>query len=226
MLRSVHHAAHHVHPSQVWCRTFKKQVPLELSTAGKIAQQHDEASSPSLKHRRPPIPRYQMSAGGRREPVPEARPLGAADGGRSDPSDASIEKRLQSEEELVQKLVEDALRPPDEAEEEARARLVAQYESLPQQHAYVALCSIFKNEHGHVEQWIDYHRWLGVGKFYVFDHSSSPPLSGELERYILEGIVEVHYFSGNSWQLDAGRYNSSSRTFLSPQAWAYDSCFK
>ena len=38
--------------------------------------------------------------------------------------------------------------------------------------------------------------------------------------------MEVFYFSGNSWQLDAPRYNSSSREFLSPQTWAYDNCFR
>ena len=43
---------------------------------------------------------------------------------------------------------------------------------------------------------------------------------------MLEGLVEVFYFSGNSWQLDAPRYNSSSRAFLSPQTWAYDNCFR
>ena len=45
----------------------------------------------------------------------------------------------------------DALTAPDGEEgasEAAAARLVQQYEAQAREHAYVALCSIFKNEHG------------------------------------------------------------------------------
>ena len=48
-------------------------------------------------------------------------------------------------------MVVDALSAP-EGEEGAReaeaAKLLKQYEAQAQEHAYVALCSIFKNEHG------------------------------------------------------------------------------
>ena len=97
---------------------------------------------------------------------------------------------------------------------------------FPAHHAYAALCSIFKNEHGNIREWVLYHHWLGIDKFYIFDHGSEPPLSGEVQDLVTMGLVEVFYFSGNSWLLDAPHYQSTARSFFSPQGWAYDSCFR
>lgn len=46
----------------------------------------------------------------------------------------------------------------------------------PPEHAYVALCAIVRNENDYIREWIDYHHFIGVDKFYVFDHMSSPPV--------------------------------------------------
>eukprot|EP00798_Chlamydomonas_sp_ICE-L_P020461 gene20461-27250_t len=89
-------------------------------------------------------------------------------------------------------------------------------------HAYVAACAIFKNENGNVREWVDYHSWLGIGKLYIFDHGSTPPLADELADYVRSGLVELYFFGGNSWQVDEPRYQSPVRQFLSPQGWASD----
>ncbi|GAX74916.1 hypothetical protein CEUSTIGMA_g2362.t1 [Chlamydomonas eustigma] len=135
--------------------------------------------------------------------------------------------KSKDKEVLLEETIRDALNSVrEELQDGGRHVHLHDVGSVPSTQAYVALCSIFKNEHGHLHQWIDYHRWLGVEKFYIFDHESSPPLSVELEEFVLQGTVELFYFSGTSWQLDADRYNSSSRQFLSPQTWAYDNCFR
>lgn len=46
-----------------------------------------------------------------------------------------------------------------------------------------------------------------------------------LEDHVKAGLVEIFYFS-DSWQYDKDFYRSSARSFLSPQGWAYDNCFK
>lgn len=97
------------------------------------------------------------------------------------------------------------------------------------QHAYVAFCAIMRNEHLNVAEWIQYHAWLGVEKFYIFDHGSKPPISVVLQEYVEQGIVEVFHFQ-NSWQVDAHQfgemYKTPVRQFLSPQGWAYDNCYR
>ena len=92
-------------------------------------------------------------------------------------------------------------------------------------HAYVAFCAVVRNEHGNMAEWVQYHNWIGVDKFYIFDHRSSPPLATELAPFMSSGLVEYHYFN-DSWRHDVAFYQSPSRQFLSPQGWAYDNCFR
>lgn len=96
-------------------------------------------------------------------------------------------------------------------------------------HAYVAVCVLAKNEHSYIREFIKYHLFIGVEKFYIWDHQSTPPLAYVLEDYVLSNTVEVFYFS-DSWKKDGvlfkEMYNTSTRNFLSPQAWAYDNCYR
>ena len=48
-------------------------------------------------------------------------------------------------------------------------------------HAYVAACVLAKDEHLNIREWILYHKWIGINKFYVFDHQSKPPLADVLQ---------------------------------------------
>ena len=41
--------------------------------------------------------------------------------------------------------------------------------------AYAAICLVVKDDHDVVE-WLTYHNRIGVGKFYIFDNGSDPPL--------------------------------------------------
>ncbi|MEW5300200.1 MAG: hypothetical protein WDW38_003039 [Sanguina aurantia] len=94
--------------------------------------------------------------------------------------------------------------------------------------AYVGICAIVKNEQRNIQEWIDYHHWIGVGKFYIYDHGSSLSVAAQLQKYIAAGIVEVFTFASD-WQLDAEHElfkSTRARSFLSPQAWAADSCFR
>ena len=98
-----------------------------------------------------------------------------------------------------------------------------------QAHAFVAACVLAKNEHLHIREFIRYHHWIGIDKFYIWDHQSRPPLAYVLEDYVLSDLVEVMYFS-NSWKKDEllhkEMYTSQKRAFLSPQGWAYDNCYR
>lgn len=38
---------------------------------------------------------------------------------------------------------------------------------------YVAICAIVKDQGRDVREWLEYHRWLGVGKVYVYDNNST-----------------------------------------------------
>ena len=69
--------------------------------------------------------------------------------------------------------------PPPEVPTEKIAR-------DPQQ-AYLAMCLGVKDQNEDLREWIEYHRSIGVGKFYVFDDNSTVPAATALPDLIQEG---------------------------------------
>ena len=62
--------------------------------------------------------------------------------------------------------------------------------------SYFAICLIIKNDPDMIE-WIEYHRKMGCSKFYIFDHSSDPPLNTTIASHIESGLVEYSYLRGS-----------------------------
>eukprot|EP01025_Chloroclados_australasicus_P054198 TRINITY_DN6420_c1_g1_i1.p4 TRINITY_DN6420_c1_g1~~TRINITY_DN6420_c1_g1_i1.p4 ORF type:complete len:298 (-),score=16.72 TRINITY_DN6420_c1_g1_i1:2481-3308(-) len=95
--------------------------------------------------------------------------------------------------------------------------------------AYVALCMIARNEHKFIREWIQYHYFIGVQKFYIYDNLSTPPLIGTIMDFVLKGIVDVQYLT-TQWKLDEFGLNKVEVKFNnvkqvnSPQRWAHADC--
>ena len=53
--------------------------------------------------------------------------------------------------------------------------------------AYLAVCLGVKDQNEDLREWIEYHRSIGVGKFYIFDDNSTVPAAAELQDLIQEG---------------------------------------
>jgi len=60
----------------------------------------------------------------------------------------------------------------------------------------VALCLMVKDDMD-IYEWITYHNRLGVGKFYIFDNGSSPPLKTSLKSLIDANLVYYEYTYGD-----------------------------
>ena len=73
-------------------------------------------------------------------------------------------------------------------------------EKMPPQH-YLAVCAIAKNEGAYFEEWIEWHRNLGVEKFYIYDNESTDHTKEILAPYIASGLVEYVFFPGMKQQL-------------------------
>jgi hypothetical protein len=43
---------------------------------------------------------------------------------------------------------------------------------------YMAICAIVKNQHKDIQEWLEYHRWLGVKKVYIYDNNSTVSARG------------------------------------------------
>ena len=68
---------------------------------------------------------------------------------------------------------------------------------------YLAVCAIAKNEGAYFKEWIEWHRSMGVEKFYIYDNESTDGTRQVLEPYIASGLVEYRYFPGYHCQLAA-----------------------
>lgn len=60
-----------------------------------------------------------------------------------------------------------------------------------------------KDEGPYLREWIEYHRAVGVDKFYLYDNGSTDDTRKILAHYIKSGIVEYTYFPGEKRQLPA-----------------------
>ncbi|MCM1163602.1 MAG: glycosyltransferase family 92 protein [Muribaculaceae bacterium] len=67
----------------------------------------------------------------------------------------------------------------------------------------LAICAIAKNEGPYFKEWIEWHKKMGVEKFYVYDNESTDNTREVLQPYIDLGTVEYTWFPGFRMQLAA-----------------------
>jgi hypothetical protein len=67
----------------------------------------------------------------------------------------------------------------------------------------LTVCAIAKNEGAYFEEWIQWHKKMGVEKFYIYDNESDDNTKEVLAAHIESGLVEYKYFPGKKRQLPA-----------------------
>jgi hypothetical protein len=75
--------------------------------------------------------------------------------------------------------------PPGDWERRARR-------ALEPDQAYVAICAVYQNEAHYLPEWIEFHRLMGVERFFLYDNGSTDEHLEVLAPY-LEGGVAVRY---------------------------------
>lgn len=71
----------------------------------------------------------------------------------------------------------------------------------------LAMVSISKNEGPYIKEWIEFHKLVGIQKFYFYDNESDDNTIEILKPYINSGVVEYTFLKGKARQLDA--YNDA-----------------
>jgi hypothetical protein len=80
--------------------------------------------------------------------------------------------------------------------------------------SYAAMCTVVKDQQHDIREFIDYNRWIGFQKFYIYDNNSTQDMRGVLSDYIQNGLVE-HYITFGT---------KSSNYEATPQHVAYRAC--
>ncbi len=58
--------------------------------------------------------------------------------------------------------------------------------------SYLAACAIYRDEGPYLAEWIEFHRLVGVERFYLYDNRSRDDHREVLAPYVAEGIVVLH----------------------------------
>ncbi|KAA6439137.1 glycosyltransferase family 2 protein [Dyadobacter flavalbus] len=75
----------------------------------------------------------------------------------------------------------------------------------------LTVCCIVKDENEYIEEWINYHRKIGVQHFYIYDNGSKKPVKQSLIEAGLSDYVTVSSIFGEIKQLEA--YNKCLKKF-------------
>lgn len=65
---------------------------------------------------------------------------------------------------------------------------------------FLTLTAICKNEAPYLPEWIEYHKMIGIEKFYIYDNESTDNTKEILKSYIDDGTVEYTYWKGKAQQ--------------------------
>ncbi|MEQ8154205.1 MAG: glycosyltransferase family 92 protein [Clostridiaceae bacterium] len=75
----------------------------------------------------------------------------------------------------------------------------------------LAFVAIVKNEATYIKEWIEFHKNVGVTRFYIYDNESTDNIKQVLKPYIESGEVVYCYYPGQAKQVDA--YNDAIRKY-------------
>jgi hypothetical protein len=57
---------------------------------------------------------------------------------------------------------------------------------------YLAACAMYRDDAQYLAEWIEFHRLVGVERFYLYDNLSTDDHRAVLEPYVASGLVVVH----------------------------------
>ena len=81
----------------------------------------------------------------------------------------------------------------------------------------LAVVAIMKNEGPYLQEWIEFHKLIGVEKFYLYDNESTDETQKILKPYIKSGLVDYTPFPGQKMQLPA--YNDCIEKHKNETKW-------
>lgn len=97
--------------------------------------------------------------------------------------------------------------------------------AIPATQPYSALCVIAKDENRYIEEWVQYHRCLGIGKIYLYDHNSQIPMVNNIKSFVDEGFVEHIMFDGSHTRWEKEVFADNLTKFSATiQGKAYQDC--
>ena len=79
---------------------------------------------------------------------------------------------------------------------------IAKYDYFNHKRTYLAVCCVVRNSNTDglnppIREWIEYHRKLGIEKFYLFDENSTVPVLDHIIDYVRADLVDYVFVAPN-----------------------------
>lgn len=78
----------------------------------------------------------------------------------------------------------------------------------------VVIIAMIRNEADYLDEWINYHRLIGVTKFYLYDNESTDNTYTVLKKYIDSGLVEYEYLTDKKIEELKPKYKESTKSHV------------
>ena len=82
---------------------------------------------------------------------------------------------------------------------------------------YLSVCAIYRDEAPYLEQWVEFHRLVGVERFYLYDNMSTDDHARVLDPFVRDGSVVVHEWPHHPGQ--GGAYDHALATHGPESRW-------
>ena len=107
--------------------------------------------------------------------------------------------------------------------EHEHARVVEPWETIAPEDENrfyrLAVCLIFKNEADYLKEWVEFHRLVGVEKFFLYNNNSDDDYKRVLAPYVAEGLVTLYDFPIHPPAAQAAAYNACLNVYRSHARW-------
>jgi hypothetical protein len=84
---------------------------------------------------------------------------------------------------------------------------------------YLSMCAIYKNEAQYLEEWLEFHRLIGVERFFLYNHGSTDNHAEILRPYTGQGTVVVHDWPAEMVKAQIPAYNDCLERHRDDSRW-------
>ena len=83
--------------------------------------------------------------------------------------------------------------------------------------AYLSICAVYRDEASYLAEWVEFHRLVGVERFFLYDNNSADEHREALAPYVEDGSVTIHDWP--HWPAQVQAYDDCLKRHREESAW-------
>jgi hypothetical protein len=82
---------------------------------------------------------------------------------------------------------------------------------------YLSICAVYRDEAPYLREWVEFHRLVGVERFFLYDNSSTDEHHEALAPYVDDGSVTIHDWP--QWPAQVQAYDDCLKRYREESRW-------